>query len=61
MYETQARAKRITDIHVLWGKSTVIEELIQAAKIDEEYPYHFNGDGVGGWLLVSPWWAEGRQ
>ena len=36
MYETQERAKRITDIHVLWGQSTVIEELIQAGKIDEE-------------------------
>ena len=33
MYETQERAKRITDIHVLWGQSTVIEELIQAGKI----------------------------
>ncbi len=32
MYETQERAKRITDIHVLWGQSTVIEELIQAGK-----------------------------
>ena len=37
MYETQERAKRITDIHVLWGQSTVIEELIHAGKIDEEY------------------------
>ena len=37
MYETQEKAKRITDIHVLWGQSTVIEELIQAGKIDEEY------------------------
>ena len=36
MYETQERAKRITDIDVLWGQSTVIEELIQAGKIDEE-------------------------
>ena len=35
MYETQERAKRIADIHVLWGQSTVIEELIQAGKIDE--------------------------
>ena len=42
MYETQERAKRITDIHVLWGQSTVIEELIQAGKIDEEYLYPFN-------------------
>ena len=49
MYETQERAKRITDIHVLWGQSTVIEELIQAGKIDEEYLYPFNGDEVLEW------------
>ena len=48
MYETQERAKRITDIHVLWGQSTVIEELIQAGKIDE----------VLEWWFVTPWLAE---
>ena len=58
MYETQERAKRITDIHVLWGQSTVIEELIQAGKIDEEYIYPFNGDEVLEWWLVTPWLAE---
>ena len=58
MYETQERAKRITDIHVLWGQSTVIEELIQAGKIDEEYIYPFNGDEVLEWRLVTPWLAE---
>ena len=58
MYETQERAKRIADIHVLWGQSTVIEELIQAGKIDEEYIYPFNGDEVLEWWLVTPWLAE---
>ena len=58
MYETQERAKRIADIHVLWGQSTVIEELIQAGKIDEEYLYPFNGDEVLEWWLVTPWLAE---
>ncbi len=53
MYETQERAKRITDIHVLWGQSTVIEELIQAGKIDEEYLYPFNGDEVLEWWLAT--------
>ena len=57
MYETQERAKRITDIHVLWGQSTVIEELIQAGKIDEEYIYPFVGD-VMEWWLVDSWLAE---
>ena len=57
MYETQERAKRITDIHVLWGQSTVIEELIQAGKIDEEYIYPFVGD-VMEWWLVDGWLAE---
>ena len=60
MYETQERAKRITDIHVLWGQSTVIEELIQAGKIDEEYMYPFvDMDGeVFEWWLVSPYLAQ---
>ena len=53
MYETQERAKRITDIHVLWGQSTVIGELIQAGKIDEEYIYHFNGEEVLEWWRHS--------
>ena len=57
MYETQERAKRITDIHVLWGQSTVIEELIQAGKIDEEYIYPFVGD-VMKWWLIDGWLAE---
>ena len=57
MYETQERAKRITDIHVLWGQSTVIEELIQAGKIDEEYIYPFVGD-VMEWWLIDSWLAE---
>lgn len=56
MYETQERAKRITDIHVLWGQSTVIEELIQAGKIDEEYIYPFNGERCwNGGLLLRGW------
>ena len=57
MYETQERAKRITDIHVLWGQSTVIEQLIQARKIDEEYIYPFVGD-VMEWWLIDSWLAE---
>ena len=57
MYETQERAKRITDIHVLWGQSTVIEELIQAGEIDEEYIYPFVGD-VMEWWLIDSWLAE---
>lgn len=48
MYDTQEKAKQMTDTHVLWGQSSVIEELIQAGKIDEEYIYPFNeGRGVG--------------
>lgn len=58
MYETQERAKRITDIHVLWGQSTVIEELIQAGKIDEEYIYPFNGERGAG--MVACYSVAGR-
>lgn len=51
MYDTQEKAKQMVDIHVLWGQSSVIEELIQAGKIDEEYLYPFNGRRcwTGGW------------
>ena len=58
MYETQERAKRITDIHVLWGQSTVIEELIQAGKIDEEYHLYPFADDVMEWWLIDSWLAE---
>ncbi|WP_286338550.1 hypothetical protein [Bacteroides acidifaciens] len=57
MYETQERTKRMTDIHVLWGQSTVVEELIRTGKIDEEYLYPFNGEEVLEWWLVTPWLA----
>ena len=55
--ETTELARRIVDGHVLWGQSTVIEELIQAGQIDEEYLYPFNGDEVLEWWLVTPWLA----
>ena len=57
MYETQERAKRITDIHVLWGQSTVIEEMIRANLISEEYLYPF-ADDVMEWWLIDSWLAE---
>ena len=52
MYETQERTKRMTDIHVLWGQSTVVEELIRTGKIDEEYLYPLTEKKYwnGGWL-----------
>ena len=53
MYETQERAKRITDIHVLWGQSTVIEEMIRANLISEEYLYPFVDDVMEWWLIDS--------
>ena len=57
MYETQERAKRIADIHVLWGQSTVIEEMIRANLISEEYLYPF-ADDVMEWWLIDSWLAE---
>ena len=57
MYETQERAKRITDIHVLWGQSTVIEEMIRANLISEEHLYPF-ADDVMEWWLIDSWLAE---
>ena len=58
MYDTQEKAKQMVDIHVLWGQSSVIEELIQAGKIDEEYLYPFNGEEVLEWWLVTSWLAD---
>ncbi len=51
-------ARRVVQNCVLKNQSTVIEELIQAGKIDEEYIYPFNGDEVLEWWLVTPWLAE---
>ena len=39
--DRQSRAKRIADLHVLYGQNEVVEELIRAGKIDEEYMYPF--------------------
>ena len=53
MYDTQEKAKQMVDIHVLWGQRSVIEELIQAGKIDEAYLYPFTGEAVLEWWLVT--------
>ena len=58
MSTIQEQARRMTDLHVLWGQSSVIEELIQAGKIDEEYLYPFNGEEVLEWWLVTSWLAD---
>ena len=39
--DRQSRAKRIADLHVFYGQNEVVEELIRAGKIDEEYTYPF--------------------
>lgn len=39
--DRQSRAKRIADLHVFYGQNEVVEELIRAGKIDEEYMYPF--------------------
>lgn len=53
-------AKRIADLHVFYGQNEVVEELIRAGKIDEEYMYPFvDTDGeVFEWWLVSPYLAR---
>ena len=58
--ERQSRAKRIADLHVFYGQNEVVEELIRAGKIDEEYMYPFvDMDGeVFEWWLVSPYLAQ---
>ena len=58
--DRETRAKRIADLHVFYGQNEVVEELIRAGKIDEEYTYPFvdtNGE-VFEWWLVSPYLAR---
>ena len=57
--DRQSRAKRIADLHVFYGQNEVVEELIRAGKIDEEYMYPFvdMDDEVFEWWLVSPYLA----
>ena len=57
--DRQTRAKCIADLHVLYGQNEVVEELIRAGKINEEYMYPFvdTDDEVFEWWLVSPYLA----
>ncbi|MFG6341865.1 MAG: hypothetical protein K1V70_06890 [Alistipes sp.] len=58
--DKQSRAKRIVDLHVFYGQNEVVEELIRAGKIDEEYMYPFvdTDDEIFEWWLVSPYLAQ---
>ena len=58
--DRESRAKRIADLHVFYGQNEVVEELIRAGKIDEEYMYPFidTDDEVFEWWLVSPYLAD---
>ena len=58
MYEQQERLKRIADNHVLWCQSSVVEELISAGRLNEEYVYPFNDDEILEWWLVTSWLAD---
>lgn len=57
---TQEQMQRITDLHVLCGQNEVVEELIQAGKIDEDYAYPFldSDEEIFEWWLVTRWLAE---
>lgn len=50
-------AQRVVQNCVLKNQSTVIEEMIRANLISEEYLYPFV-DNVMEWWLVTPWLAE---
>lgn len=58
--DRESRAKRIADLHVLYGQDEVVEELIRAGRIDEEYMYPFvdTEEEVFEWWLVSPYLAQ---
>lgn len=61
--DRQSRAKRITDLHVFYGQNEVVEELIRAGKIDEEYTYPFldMDSEIFEWWLVSSYLARKLQ
>lgn len=58
--DRQSRAKRIADVHVLYGQNEVVRELIRAGKIDKEYMYPFvdTDDEIFKWRLASPYLAR---
>lgn len=58
--DIQSRAKLIADLHVFYGQNEVVEELIRAGKIDEEYmcPFVDTDDEIFEWWLVSPYLAQ---
>lgn len=47
-------------MHVLYDQNEVVEELIRAGKIDEEYMYPFvdTEEEIFKWWLVSPYLAR---
>lgn len=59
-YGHTIKGERIADLHVLYGQNEVVEELIRAGKIDEEYMYPFvdTEDEIFEWWLVSPYLAR---
>ena len=58
--DRESRAKRIADLHVFYGQNEVVEALIRAGEIDEEYMYPFvdREEEVFEWWLVSPYLAR---
>ena len=60
--DRETRAKRIADLHVFYGQNEVVEELIRAGKIDEEYMYPFvdTDDEVFEWWLAQELKQQGE-
>ena len=62
--DRQSRAKRIADLHVFYGQNEVVEELIRAGKIDEEYMYPYLAQELKGRgevvidALDCHWWGR---
>ena len=56
--DKQELCRNIVNYHVLCGQNLVVEELMNADKIDMDCLYRDDGEEVLEWWLVTLWLAE---
>ena len=58
MGEQFEQAKKLVHNHVLYGQSLLIEDMLKASLLPEEYIYPFVDEEVLEWWLVTPYLAR---
>lgn len=58
MGEQFEQAKKLVHNHVLCGQSLLIEDMLKASLLPEEYIYPFVDEEVLEWWLVTPYLAR---